>query len=82
MANVTSINGLVTKENHTEVNIISKIVKQDIAIQNAVDALNGLIHTQLFQFEEFKNEYGVGGDLLTEIRQLHDKLKKAKHGRF
>jgi hypothetical protein len=73
---------LITKENNVAVSQILVIVKQDAALNTAIQSLNELSHINRIEFEDYGTSYGVTAELLQEIRVLQEKLKKAKYGRF
>jgi hypothetical protein len=76
------ISKLVTKENNVVINQVLVIAKQDIAIENAINALNKLCHTNCIEFEDFGHSYGISKELLDDVRNLQDKLQKVKYGRY
>jgi hypothetical protein len=76
------ISKLVTKENNVAINQVLVIAKQDIAIENAINVLNNLSHINRIEFEDYGNTYGISKELLNEVRNLQDKLQKAKYGRY
>ena len=76
------ISKLVTKENNVAVNQVLIIAKQDIAIENAINALNKLCHINCIEFEDFGHSYGISKELLDDVRNLQDKLQKVKYGRY
>lgn len=76
------ISKLITEENNVAINQVLVIAKQDIALQNAINALNELSHLNKIEFEAYGTSYGVNENLLAEVRNLKDKLNKAKYGRY
>jgi hypothetical protein len=76
------ISKLVTAENNVAVATILAISKQDAALQNAINALNELSHVNAVQFEDFGKAFGITPELLEEVRNLQNKLAKAKYGRY
>lgn len=73
---------LITNENYEAVNNATSIVKQDIAIQIAVNSLNDLFHVNQIQVSAYGRNYGITNDLLEEVRSLKNKLENAKYGRL
>jgi hypothetical protein len=75
---------LITKENYEAINNVSVIIKQNIAIQNAMDSLNKLMHTNRIEFETGYGEEkkGINEDVLMEVSKLYSKLEKASYNRF
>ena len=73
---------LITSENNLAVGQVLAIAKQDIAIENAIKSLNELCHINRIEFTAYGQEYGLTNELLQEVRNLQDKLVKAKYGRF
>jgi hypothetical protein len=73
---------LITKENNVAVSQILVIVKQDAALNTAIQSLNELSHINRIEFEDYGQKYGISPELLQEIRVLQEKLNKAKYGRF
>ncbi len=82
MESKLNISAVVTRENSQAINQILTIAKQDAAIKTAITALNELAHTNRIEFEDYGNSYGISEDLLAEIRNLQEKLSKAKYGRY
>jgi len=76
------IKNLITEENSTTVHQLLVITKQDIAIENAIKVLNELNHINRIEFTAYEQSYGLTNELLQEVRNLQDKLAKAKYGRF
>lgn len=76
------ISKLVTAENNVAVTQILLIAKQDIALDVAIRALNELSHIHRVEFESYGEKFGIDVELLVEIKNLKDKLQKAKHGRY
>ena len=76
------ISNLVTEENNVVINQVLIISKQDIALQNTINILNELSHLNKIEFEAYGTSYGINENLLDEIRNLKDKLNKAKYGRY
>ena len=76
------ISKLVTEENNVVVNQVLIIAKQDIALENAIKALNELSHLNRVEFEDYGKKFGINEELLSEVRNLKDKLQKAKYGRY
>ena len=76
------ISKLITEENNVAVHQILVISKQDAAIENAIRSLNELSHLNRIVFEDYGKGYGITEELINEVRNLKDKLQKAKHGRF
>ena len=76
------ISKLVTKENNVVINQVLVIAKQDVAIENAIDALNKLCHINRIEFEDFGHSYGISKELSDDVRNLQDKLQKVKYGRY
>jgi hypothetical protein len=77
-------NELITNENYEAINNISAIIKQDMAIQNALDALNKLMHINRIEFETGYGDEkkGLNQELLFEVSKLQSKLEKAQYNRF
>jgi hypothetical protein len=76
------IKNLITEENHVSVQQVLVIAKQDIAIENAFKALNELSHINRIDFTAYGQNYGLTPELLQDVINLQDKLRKAKYGRF
>jgi hypothetical protein len=76
------IKNLITAENNTAIQQILVISKQDIAIENAIKALNELNHINRIEFTSYEKNYGITNDLLEQVRELQDKLARAKYGRY
>ncbi len=76
------LKNIITTENSEAVNIAVNVVKQDVALQTAIDSLNTLVHVNSVEFQYFGREYGVDAELKNEIYSLLDKLKLAKFGKF
>jgi hypothetical protein len=76
------IQNLVNSENNVAVHQVLVIAKQDIALDNSIKGLNELCHINRIEFEDFGQKYGVTSELLNEVRDLKEKLIKAKYGRF
>lgn len=76
------ISKLVTAENNVAINQVLIIAKQDIALQNAINSLNELSHLNKIEFESYGKNYGINEELLAEIRNIKDKLQKARYGRY
>lgn len=77
-------NELITNENYEAINNVSVIIKQDIAIQNAMDSLNKLMHINRIEFETGYGEEkkGLTSDLSFWVSDLYSRLEKAKYGRL
>jgi hypothetical protein len=73
---------LITAENNVAVQQVLVIAKQDMAIENAIKSLNELNHVNRIDFTAYGQNYGLTPELLQEVRNLQDKLQKAKYGRF
>jgi hypothetical protein len=76
------ISKLVTAENNEAINQILTIAKQDMVLQNAINSLNELKHINKIEFENYGKSYGITQDLLIDIINLQDKLKKARLGKY
>ncbi len=68
------ISKLVTSENNVAVSTILAVSKQEAALQNAINALNELVHVNAVQFEDFGKKFGITSELLEEVRSLQHKL--------
>lgn len=73
---------LITEENYEAVNNAVCIVKQDLALKNAINSLNELFHVNRINIESFNNNYGISDELLSDVIQLKSKLEKAIYGRL
>jgi hypothetical protein len=76
------ISKLVTQENQLAVAQVLAIAKQDIALENAIKALNELNFIKKFEFENYGKTYGMNLDILNEANALQMKLEKIKFGRY
>lgn len=76
------ISNLITQENNVVVSQVLAITKQDIALGNAIKALNELNNINMVEFQSYGTNYGINETIITEIRNLKDKLEKAKYGRY
>jgi len=76
------ISKLVTSENSSTVHQVLIIAKQDMALEHAIKTLNELTHINRIEFENYGTAYGITEELLNEVRNLKDKLNKAKFGRY
>jgi hypothetical protein len=61
---------------------VHAVAKQDIALENAIKSLNELNHINKIEFTAYGENYGLSPELLQEVRNLQDKLQKAKYGRY
>jgi hypothetical protein len=78
----TEIKNLITEKNNELLQQVLVISKQDIALKNAINALNELKHINRIEFTAFGNQYGINNELLSEVRDIQDKLTNARYGRF
>ncbi len=76
------ITKLVTADNNVAINQVLIIAKQDIAIQNAIDALVNLLHINNVVFESYGKQYGVTKELMDQVYEMRTALDKAKFGRY
>jgi hypothetical protein len=76
------ISNLITSENSLALHQALIIAKQDIALENAIKALNELSHIHRIEFENYSKTYGITEELISEVRNIKDKLDKAKFGRY
>ncbi len=76
------IKDLINKENNVAIQTVLIIAKQDIAINNCIESLNELCHTNKINFTHYNSEFGLTPELMQEVRDLKEKLAKAKYGRF
>lgn len=72
----------ITSFEQSDRSLIATVIKQDIALTNAINALNELNHIKRLEFQEFGQNYGIGANLLESINSLKDALEKAHFGRF
>lgn len=76
------VSKLITAENNVAISQVLIIAKQDIALDNAIKALNELSHINKIEFESYNKKFGINEELLNEIRNLKDKLQTSIYGRY
>jgi len=76
------IKSLINEENNLVVAQFLAISKQDTAIKNAVNALNGLNHIKRLEFTDYGQNFGLSMELLNRVNDLQNELKKVIHGRY
>jgi hypothetical protein len=78
----TDITKIINPSNHLAVYTVLAVAKQDAALENAIKTLNELSHIHRVEFTAYGQNYGLSPELLQECRDLQDKLKKAKYGKY